>query len=98
MSQSDLSWPGLAGLITRRSQVQILPPLLRKALETGPSAFSKPHVAVALRGFRESPLTDSNRRPLSMKEGRGSSDLVRRPVTAGGRVAAGEQGSSLYRL
>jgi hypothetical protein len=33
-----------------------------------------------------------------MKEGRGSSDHVRHPVTAGGTVAAGEQRSSLYRL
>jgi hypothetical protein len=33
MSQSHLSSPGSAGLITRRSQVQILPPLLRKALQ-----------------------------------------------------------------
>jgi hypothetical protein len=36
MSQSRLSWSESAGLITRRSQVQILPPLLGKALETGP--------------------------------------------------------------
>jgi hypothetical protein len=33
MSQYGLSGPGSAGLITRRSQVQILPPLLRKALQ-----------------------------------------------------------------
>jgi hypothetical protein len=31
--------PGNVRLITRRSQVQILPPLLRKALETGPFAY-----------------------------------------------------------
>ena len=34
MSQSHLRSPGSAGLITRRSQVQILPPLLRKALQS----------------------------------------------------------------
>jgi hypothetical protein len=38
--QSRLSWPGSAGLITRRSQVQILPPLLRKGPGNGAFRFS----------------------------------------------------------
>jgi hypothetical protein len=40
MSQSGPTSPRSAGLITQRSQVQILPPLLRKALETGPFSLS----------------------------------------------------------
>ena len=31
--------PGSVGLITRRSQVQILPPLFREGPDTGPSAY-----------------------------------------------------------
>src|SRR3954449_6000891 len=39
-SRKVVSKPGNGWLITRRSQVQILPPLLRKAPETGPSYLS----------------------------------------------------------
>jgi hypothetical protein len=41
-------------LITRRSQVQILPPLLEKALETRPSPFRAPDTAHALQALQES--------------------------------------------
>jgi hypothetical protein len=39
MSQSHLSSPESAGLITRRSQVQILPPLLSKGPQTRAFCF-----------------------------------------------------------
>src|ERR671923_2138651 len=51
-------------------------------------------------GLLQSPLPDSNRRPLFMKKGRASTGVfVHRPVTAGGgAVVGGERCSSLYRL
>jgi hypothetical protein len=59
MSQSGPTSPRSAGLITRRSQVQILPPLLRKALETGPFSLSV--------GSRETLPAGQEQRPRAQK-------------------------------